>query len=29
MDVYDELVSKVNAIDTSNFVLKSKYETYK
>ena len=28
-DVHDKLVSKVNAIDTSNFVLKTKYDTDK
>ena len=27
--VYDKLVAKVNHIDTSEFVLKSKYDTYK
>ena len=27
--VYDKLVSKVNSIDTSAFVLKTKYDTYK
>ena len=27
--VYDKLVSKVNSIGTSAFVLKTKYETYK
>ena len=27
--VYDELVTKVNNIDTSGFVLKTKYETDK
>ena len=26
---YDKLVAKVNNIDTSNFVLKTKYPTYK
>ena len=26
---YDKLVSKVNSIDTSAFVLKTKYDTYK
>ena len=28
-DVYDKLVTKVNAIDTSRFVLKTKYDTDK
>ena len=28
-DAYDELVAKVNNIDTSGFVLKTKYDTYK
>ena len=28
-DVYDKLVSKVNNIDTSGFVLKTKYDTDK
>ena len=28
-DVYDELVAKVNNIDTSDFVLKTKYNTGK
>ena len=28
-DVYDKLVSKVNNIDTSDFVLKTKYQTDK
>ena len=28
-DVYDELVSKVNSLDTSGFVLKTKYDTDK
>ena len=28
-DVYDKLVTKVNAIDTSGFVLKTKYDTDK
>ena len=28
-DVYDKLVAKVNSIDTSGFVLKTKYETDK
>ena len=28
-DVYDKLVTKVNAIDTSRFVLKNKYDTDK
>ena len=28
-DVYDKLVTKVNAIDTSTFVLKTKYDTDK
>ena len=28
-DVYDKLVTKVNIIDTSGFVLKTKYDTYK
>ena len=27
--VYDKLVSKINSIDTSAFVLKTKYDTYK
>ena len=27
--VYDKLAAKVNNIDTSNFVLKTKYQTYK
>ena len=27
--VYDKLVSKVNSIDTSRFVLKTKHDTYK
>ena len=27
--VYDKLVAKVNAIDTSGFVLKTKYDTNK
>ena len=27
--VYDKLVAKVNAIDTSGFVLKTKYDTDK
>ena len=27
--VYDELVAKVNAIDTTGFVLKTKYDTDK
>ena len=26
MNVYDELVAKVNAINTSEFVLKTKYD---
>ena len=26
-DVYDKLVTKVNSIDTSDFVLKTKYDT--
>ena len=29
MNVYDELVAKVNAINTSEFVLKTKYDTDK
>ena len=28
-DVYDKLVAKVNGIDTSKFILKSKYDTDK
>ena len=28
-DVYDKLVAKVNSIDTSGFVLKTKYDTDK
>ena len=28
-DVYDKLVTKVNSIDTSRFVLKTKYDTDK
>ena len=28
-DVYDKLVTKVNCIDTSDFVLKTKYDTDK
>ena len=28
-DVYDKLVTKVNEIDTSRFVLKTKYDTDK
>ena len=28
-DVYDKLVAKVNSIDTSGFVLKTKYDTGK
>ena len=28
-DVYDKLVAKVNSIDTSGFVLKTKYDTEK
>ena len=28
-DVYDKLVTKVNSIDTSGFVLKNKYDTDK
>ena len=28
-DVYDKLVAKVNNIDTSRFVLKTKYDTDK
>ena len=28
-DVYDKLVAKVNGIDTSKFVLKTKYDTDK
>ena len=27
--VYDKLVSKINSIDTSRFVLKTKHDTYK
>ena len=27
--VYDKLVAKINNIDTSDFVLKTKYQTYK
>ena len=27
--VYDKLVPKVNSIDTSRFILKSNYDTYK
>ena len=27
--VYDKLVAKVNTIDTSDFVLKTKYDTVK
>ena len=27
--VYDKLVTKVNSIDTSGFVLKTKYDTHK
>ena len=28
-DIYDKLVTKVNSIDTSGFVLKTKYDTGK
>ena len=28
-DVYDKLVAKVNGIDTSKFILKTKYDTDK
>ena len=28
-DLYDKLVAKVNSIDTSGFVLKTKYDTDK
>ena len=27
--MYDELITKVNNIDTNRFVLKTKYDTYK